>query len=188
MVGMFSTLPSFAQEITEEDLVGTWELDESYGDFVYEKRCPYEIEFYTEEVHVHRSESLGVARYQSVDGMTIVPGGSTDGKYTLGIQDYFLFMTSGGDLRLHIQYKGGHFVVRYIVNSISQEKLEVMTYDKKGKAVFRRKDTSSVRGVRTNRTQSDKYYNIMGIENQTLSKGVNIVLQDDGTTKKVLNK
>ena len=172
------SLSLFAQDFAEEDLVGTWELVESSGEFVSSKGCPEELEFYTEEKHVEESESLGVARIRTSDQHT----------REIGMQDYFIYMTIGGNLRLHIQYQGGHYIVRYIVLEISQDKMELMTYDKKGRATYRRIGSTNVRGIKTDGDMSKRQYNLKGEMISTPTKGIKIMQQNDGTTKKILAK
>ncbi len=145
-----------AQEIYEEDLAGTWILESSEGEFVYKDGLarPDILELYTESQHqTENNESLGVARFQSPEAYT---------KY-VGIQDYFIYDCSGGNLRLHIQYYGGHYVVRYIVNFINHNRMELQTYDKKGKVVFvRQEDPSSVASVTQDTNKSITYYSLKG--------------------------
>ena len=183
IITLFDVTSLFAQDFAEEDFVGTWDLIESSGEFVYKYDrkymfgCPVEIEFYTEDKHVEERESLGVARISTSDQHT----------YTIGIQDYFLYITANGDLRLHIQYGGGHYIVRYIVLELSQDQMELMTYDKKGRVTYRRKGSTSVRGLRPEDDVSDSYYNLKGEKISTPTKGINLI-QHNGVTTKVLSK
>ena len=149
---LFMLVPVLASAdgIGEEELAGKWVLESYEGEFVYSSsetiyhydestgeeifkkiKCylarPDIIEFYNEEQHqTENRESLGVAKFQSEEEYTC----------SFGIGDYMLYDSSSGRLRLHISYRSGHSIVRYIVNSITFDRMELMTYDKKGKVVY----------------------------------------------------
>ena len=198
LVTSFYSLPSFAQDFVEEDLIGTWELVESSGDFVAEASlianiqdlsrqgknvgCAKTLTFYSNEKQAEKVWRLGVSKYITDKNM----------ENNISMNDYFLYTTAGGGLRLHIQYqKDGtptNQTVRYIVMSITQNQIEIMTYDKKGTATYRREGTSSVRGVNATGYESENYYSLTGRKTSELTKGINVVQQKDGTTKKVLVK
>lgn len=174
LVASFYSMPSFAQDFVEEDLIGKWELVEYSGDFVAETsimsepnasnlsreggnvRCADTLSFYSEEKHAENFWRLGYAKYLTDKG-TI---------RSISMHDYFIYSTIGGGLRLHIQYsKNGtptNQTVRYIVLSITKNQMELMTYDKKGKATYRKQEASSVRGIMSDSPESNSYYNLKG--------------------------
>lgn len=151
-----------AGNIDEDELVGTWNLESSEGEFVYTSwqlnglspACPTQITFFTEEEHKEEPESLGVVKY-------IIPEFNT---YKLGIQDYFFtYRVSTGSYNLHLQLAGGHIVVRYIVTQMSENRLELTTFDRKGKLVFVRENASTSPSIcRDEEIASAPYYNIKG--------------------------
>ena len=163
-VFLFSINSAFvsAGNIDEDDLVGTWNLESSEGEFVYTSwqlnglspACPSQITFFTEEEHKEEPESLGVAKY-------IIPEFNT---YKLGIQDYFFtYRVSTGSYNLHLQLAGGHTVVRYIVTQMSEDRLELTTFDKKGKLVFVKETVSASPPLcREEENISTPYYNLKG--------------------------
>ena len=150
--------PLLAEDFAEEDLIGTWVLTEKEGDFVYKYdgvslACPTEFEFYSEDQHAERSESLGVARYEAPEQYS----------KSIGIGEYFLYISSNGQLRLHVHIQGNHRVVRYIVNYIDSNRMELQTYDKKGRVMFLRKGSeTNVRSVTSDNTSTNTYYSLNG--------------------------
>jgi len=162
LVFCLNSVNASADIIEEDDLVGTWEVESAEGTFDYTSWMlnglsparPSSITFYTEAEHKENPESLGVVRYKSPEEYT----------YQLGIQDYFLtYRVSTGGYNLHLQLSGGHTVVRYIVTYIESDRLELTTFDKKGKLVLVRQSTASVPSVVTEMpSNSASYYNLNG--------------------------
>ena len=131
LLSLLTPLWAVADGAFEEEMAGTWILESAEGEFVYQGfgshplARPDVLVFYTEEQHQYEQrESLGVAKFQSPE------------EYTIGIQDYFIYDSSNGRLRMHIHYAGGHNVVRYIVDNIDANRMELQTYDKKGRVVY----------------------------------------------------
>ena len=154
---LLTTLLAAADGVFEEEMAGTWILESSEGEFVYKGfgqhplARPDVIMFYSEEQHqIENRESLGVAKFQSPE------------EYTIGIQDYFIYDGSSGRLRMHIHYAGGHNVVRYIINNINANRMELETYDKKGRVVYVRQGSQSSIIKSEQARSSNDYYSLKG--------------------------
>lgn len=162
LVLFLGTSYAWADDIEEDDLVGTWEVESAEGTFDYTSwmlnglspACLASITFYTEAEHKEEPESLGIVRYKTPEEYT----------YQLGIQDYFLtYRGSTGGYNLHLQLSGGHTVVRYIVTYSESDMLELTTFDKKGKLVLVRQSTTSAPSVVVEKPSEPAiYYNLNG--------------------------
>lgn len=172
-IGMIGLL-SFAQEIDEMELAGTeWGLVESEGEFVYEhyklsSLKPDSIYFYNEDMHKEQRESLGVAKYQTVEEYTYYNENNDlihTGEYrnvfiSEGMMDYFVSNSN----KLHILLHGGHTILRYKVNYYDGETMKLETFDRKGKLTYRKRSLpSDAAAPKFNaRRKDDNYYSVSG--------------------------
>ncbi len=161
LVMMLLPMVACADNFLEEDLAGKWVLESAEGEFTfkllgkYDTACPTYIIFKLDRTDWPDYMTLGSAKYSN--------------NISADIFDYFLTYTPNGGQRLHIYYKckasGQNLetTVRYIVNYIDKNRMELQTYDKRGKVVYvRQNDQSSVRSIEIDNKRAQQRYSLKG--------------------------